>query len=67
MGGNQAFMFARMKPRDQRTHSVDQIIEDLRPEGGRGSRPDDVHAESAADHDQRPAYDAARISSRCRA
>jgi HAE1 family hydrophobic/amphiphilic exporter-1 len=31
VGGNQAFMFGRMKPRDQRTHSVDQIIEQLRP------------------------------------
>ncbi|HYO84700.1 MAG TPA: efflux RND transporter permease subunit, partial [Bryobacteraceae bacterium] len=31
MGGNQAFTFARMKPRDQRQHSVDEIIEDLRP------------------------------------
>jgi HAE1 family hydrophobic/amphiphilic exporter-1 len=31
VGGNQAFMFANMKPRDQRTHSVDQIIEQLRP------------------------------------
>jgi hydrophobic/amphiphilic exporter-1 (mainly G- bacteria), HAE1 family len=31
VGGNQAFIFARMKPRDQRQHSVDQIIADLRP------------------------------------
>jgi HAE1 family hydrophobic/amphiphilic exporter-1 len=29
--GNQAFIFARMKPRDERRLSVDQIIEDLRP------------------------------------
>ena len=31
MGGNQAFLFARMKPHDQRQHTVDQIIADLRP------------------------------------
>jgi HAE1 family hydrophobic/amphiphilic exporter-1 len=31
VGGNNAFMFARMKPREQRTNSVDQIIEQLRP------------------------------------
>ncbi|HYI97389.1 MAG TPA: efflux RND transporter permease subunit, partial [Bryobacteraceae bacterium] len=31
MGGNQAFLFARMKPHDQRQHSVDEIIADLRP------------------------------------
>ena len=31
MGGNQAFIFARMKPREQRPHSVDEIIADLRP------------------------------------
>ncbi|HEY4972785.1 MAG TPA: efflux RND transporter permease subunit, partial [Steroidobacteraceae bacterium] len=31
VGGNQAFMFTNMKPREQRTHSVDQIIEQLRP------------------------------------
>ena len=31
VGGNQAFMFANMKPREERTHSVDQIIEQLRP------------------------------------
>ena len=33
MGGgmNQAIVFAHMKPRNQRTHSVDQIIEALRP------------------------------------
>src|SRR5260370_33489956 len=31
VGGNQAFMFGRMKPREERTHSVDQIIEQLRP------------------------------------
>jgi HAE1 family hydrophobic/amphiphilic exporter-1 len=30
-GGNQAFFFVRMKPRDQRTVSVDQAIEQLRP------------------------------------
>ena len=30
-GMNQAIVFAHMKPRDQRTRSVDQIIEDLRP------------------------------------
>ncbi len=29
--GNQAFVFARMKPREERRHSVDQIIEELRP------------------------------------
>src|SRR4029079_18941092 len=27
VGGNQAIIFARMKPRDARTHTVDQIIE----------------------------------------
>ena len=32
MGGNQAFFFARMKPRDQRTVTVDQAIEQLRPQ-----------------------------------
>ena len=31
MGGNQAGLFARMKPRNQREHTVDQIIADLRP------------------------------------
>ena len=31
---NQGFFFARMKPRDQRRLSVDQIIEDLRPKLG---------------------------------
>jgi HAE1 family hydrophobic/amphiphilic exporter-1 len=30
-GGNQGFVFARMKPRDEREHSVDEIIEQLRP------------------------------------
>jgi HAE1 family hydrophobic/amphiphilic exporter-1 len=30
-GGNQGFIFARMKPLDQREHSVDEIIDDLRP------------------------------------
>ncbi|MBI3278467.1 MAG: efflux RND transporter permease subunit [Acidobacteria bacterium] len=29
--GNTAFIFANMKPRDERTMSVDQIIDDLRP------------------------------------
>ena len=31
MGGNQVFFFARMKPHEQRKHSVDEIIADLRP------------------------------------
>jgi HAE1 family hydrophobic/amphiphilic exporter-1 len=31
VAGNQAFFFVRMKPRDQRTLSVDQAIEQLRP------------------------------------
>ena len=31
VGGNNAFMFANMKPREAREHSVDQIIEQLRP------------------------------------
>jgi HAE1 family hydrophobic/amphiphilic exporter-1 len=31
MGGNQGILFARMKPREERKHSVDQIIADLRP------------------------------------
>jgi HAE1 family hydrophobic/amphiphilic exporter-1 len=31
MGGNQAMLIAGMKPRSQRTLSVDQIIEELRP------------------------------------
>ncbi len=31
VGGNQAFFFVRMKPRDQRPLSVDQTIEELRP------------------------------------
>jgi HAE1 family hydrophobic/amphiphilic exporter-1 len=31
MGINSGIVFAHMKPREQRTHSVDQIIEDLRP------------------------------------
>jgi HAE1 family hydrophobic/amphiphilic exporter-1 len=30
-GGNQGFVFARMKPRKERRLSVDQIIDDLRP------------------------------------
>jgi len=34
VGGNQAFFFAMLKPRDQRTLSVDQAIEDLRPKVG---------------------------------
>ena len=34
MGGNQAFVFARMKPREERQHSVDEIIADLRPKVG---------------------------------
>jgi len=32
IGGNNAFMFANMKPREQRRFSVDQIIEQLRPQ-----------------------------------
>ena len=32
IGGNSAFMFARMKPREERAHSVDQIIDQLRPQ-----------------------------------
>ena len=36
--GNQGFVFARMKPRDERKLSVDEIIEDLRPEARRRSR-----------------------------
>ncbi len=32
MGGNQAFFFVRMKPRDRRALSVDQAIEGLRPQ-----------------------------------
>ncbi len=35
VGGNQAFAFARMKPREQRRHSVDEIIADLRPKVAR--------------------------------
>ena len=35
MGGNSGFFFARMKPRDQRALSVDQIIDDLRPKVAR--------------------------------
>ncbi|MCX6627465.1 MAG: efflux RND transporter permease subunit, partial [Candidatus Solibacter sp.] len=31
VGGNNAFMFANMKPREARLHSVDEIIEQLRP------------------------------------
>jgi HAE1 family hydrophobic/amphiphilic exporter-1 len=31
VGGNQAFMFAKFKPRSERKMSVDQTIEDLRP------------------------------------
>jgi HAE1 family hydrophobic/amphiphilic exporter-1 len=31
VGGNQAFLFAKMKPREERLLSVDQTIEDLRP------------------------------------
>ncbi len=31
VGGNQAFIFCRMKPREERNRSVDQIIEGLRP------------------------------------
>ncbi len=34
MGGNQGIMFARMKPRHERAHSVDEIIDDLRPKVG---------------------------------
>ena len=32
IGGNSAFLFARMKPREERPHSVDQIIDQLRPQ-----------------------------------
>jgi hydrophobic/amphiphilic exporter-1 (mainly G- bacteria), HAE1 family len=32
VGGTQNFIFGRMKPREQRQHSVDQIIEQLRPQ-----------------------------------
>jgi HAE1 family hydrophobic/amphiphilic exporter-1 len=32
VGGNQAFVFGRMKPREERQFSVDQIIEQLRPQ-----------------------------------
>ena len=32
VGGNQAFLFGNMKPREQRTRSVDQIIDQLRPQ-----------------------------------
>ena len=32
IGGTNAFMFANMKPREQRRFSVDQIIEQLRPQ-----------------------------------
>ena len=32
IGGNNAFMFANMKPREERKSSVDQIIEQLRPQ-----------------------------------
>jgi multidrug efflux pump subunit AcrB len=32
VGGNQSFIFARMKPREERQHSVDEIIEQLRPQ-----------------------------------
>ncbi|HMC98088.1 MAG TPA: efflux RND transporter permease subunit, partial [Flavobacteriales bacterium] len=31
IGGTRSFIFATMKPREQRVHSVDQIIEQLRP------------------------------------
>jgi HAE1 family hydrophobic/amphiphilic exporter-1 len=31
MGGNSAFLFARMQPREDRKYSVDQIIQQLRP------------------------------------
>jgi HAE1 family hydrophobic/amphiphilic exporter-1 len=34
IGGNQAIFFAKMKDRSQRTLSVDQIIEELRPKVG---------------------------------
>jgi HAE1 family hydrophobic/amphiphilic exporter-1 len=32
IGGTQSFIFGRMKPREERQHSVDQIIEQLRPQ-----------------------------------
>jgi HAE1 family hydrophobic/amphiphilic exporter-1 len=35
MGGNPAFMFARMKPRAERQHSVDEIIAQLRSQVAR--------------------------------
>ena len=38
VGGNQAFMFAHMKPREERTLSVDQIIERTAPEDCRQCR-----------------------------
>ena len=33
-GGNTGFVFVRMKPRDERERSVDQVIDDLRPKVG---------------------------------
>ena len=57
MGGNQAFVFARMKPREERQHSVDEIIADLRPKVAASTKSDDLHAQPSADPGQRPAYD----------
>jgi HAE1 family hydrophobic/amphiphilic exporter-1 len=34
IGGNTSFLFAKMKPREQRANSVDQIIDQLRPQVG---------------------------------
>ena len=66
-GGNQAFIFANMKPREERTHSVDQIIEQLRPKLAAVPGLLVVHAESAAHHGQRPEFAPAPTSSPCRA
>ena len=52
-GFNQGAFFAHMKPRNERTHSVDQIIEQLRPQGRGSARHLHLHAESAAHHHQR--------------
>ena len=56
MGGNQGGFFARLKPRDERALSVDQIIAELRPKFFAGAGHTGVSAESAADHRERPVH-----------
>ena len=56
-GEQRRLRFSIMKPRNERKLTVDETIEELRPEAGASSRHHDVSPKSAADHDQRPVHD----------